>query len=217
MALKGFIYDLDGVIVDTAKLHFLAWQRLAKSLGIDFSHEENEQLKGVSRVDSLHKILNWGGISLSKADFEASLIQKNEWYLEYVDAMKPDEILPGVREFLQASADAGLKIALGSASKNAEKILVKTQLISFFDALIDGNQVTLSKPNPEVFLKGAAEICLEPNEFVVFEDAQAGVEAALAGGMKVIGIGEPENLVGASQWVSGLDKLNVDNVLKELN
>ena len=217
MALKGFIFDLDGVIVDTAKFHFLAWQRLARALGIDFTHQENEQLKGVSRVDSLHKILGWGGISLSKADFESSLLKKNEWYLEYVDAMEPNEILPGVREFLVSCQSEGLKIALGSASKNAEKILVKTQLISFFDALIDGNQVTLSKPNPEVFLKGAYEIGLEPKDCLVFEDAQAGVEAALAGGMKVIGIGESKNLLGADMWVSGLDQLTVENVIKQLS
>jgi len=131
--------------------------------------------------------------------------------------MEPNEILPGVREFLVSCQSAGLKIALGSASKNAEKILVKTQLLSFFDALIDGNQVTLSKPNPEVFLKGAHKIGIEPKDCLVFEDAQAGVEAALAGGMKVIGIGESKNLLGANMWVSGLDQLRVDNVIKQLS
>ena len=149
---KAFIFDLDGVIVDTAKFHFQAWKRLANGLGIDFDHEQNEQLKGVSRVNSLKKILDWGNTSVSEEEFIQLMDKKNEDYLTYVDAMDESEILPQVKEKLQLLKDNNIPIALGSASKNARRILDKINLTPFFDEIVDGTNVTKAKPDPEVFL-----------------------------------------------------------------
>jgi len=164
--IHGLLFDLDGVIVDTAKYHFVAWKRMASELGIHFEQAENEQLKGISRIESLERILAWGGITLSPEEKQHWMDQKNTWYLEYIAQMGPEEILPGVAEFLEEARQQGLRIALGSASK----------------------------PNPEVFLEGARRLGLNPEECCVFEDAEAGVEAALAGNMYCIAIGDPEHL-----------------------
>ena len=202
--IRGFLFDLDGVLVDTAQYHFLAWQRMAAELGIHFGEAENEQLKGVSRAESLTRILAWGGKSLSDAEKQHWMTLKNDWYLELVRGMPADDYLPGAHEFLRASRAAGIKVALGSASKNAPLILERLGWIPLFDALVDGNVVTASKPDPEVFLEGARRLGLKPEECVVFEDSEAGVEAARRGGMKVVGIGHG---LDADLLVSGLDQL----------
>ena len=202
--IRGFLFDLDGVLVDTAQYHFLAWQRMAAELGIHFGEAENEQLKGVSRAESLNRILAWGGKSLSDAEKQHWMTLKNDWYLELVRGMPADDYLPGAHEFLRASRAAGIKVALGSASKNAPLILERLGWIPLFDALVDGNVVTASKPDPEVFLEGARRLGLLPEECVVFEDSEAGVEAARRGGMKVVGIGHG---LDADLLVSGLDQL----------
>ena len=202
--IRGFLFDLDGVLVDTAQYHFLAWQRMAAELGIHFGEAENEQLKGVSRAESLNRILSWGGKSLSDAEKQHWMTLKNDWYLELVRGMPADDYLPGAHEFLRASRAAGIKVALGSASKNAPLILERLGWIPLFDALVDGNVVTASKPDPEVFLEGARRLGLKPEECVVFEDSEAGVEAARRGGMKVVGIGHG---LDADLLVSGLDQL----------
>lgn len=202
--IRGFLFDLDGVLVDTAQYHFLAWQRMAAELGIHFGEAENEQLKGVSRAESLNRILAWGGKSLSDAEKQRWMTLKNDWYLELVRGMPADDYLPGAHEFLRASRAAGIKVALGSASKNAPLILERLGWIPLFDALVDGNVVTASKPDPEVFLEGARRLGLKPEECVVFEDSEAGVEAARRGGMKVVGIGHG---LDADLLVSGLDQL----------
>jgi beta-phosphoglucomutase len=202
--IRGFLFDLDGVLVDTAQYHFLAWQRMAAELGIHFGEAENEQLKGVSRAESLNRILAWGGKSLSDAEKQHWMTLKNDWYLELVRGMPADDYLPGAHEFLRASRAAGIKVALGSASKNAPLILERLGWIPLFDALVDGNIVTASKPDPEVFLEGARRLGLKPEECVVFEDSEAGVEAARRGGMKVVGIGHG---LDADLIVSGLDQL----------
>jgi beta-phosphoglucomutase len=191
---KACLFDLDGVLVDTAIYHFQAWKNLGKQFGYELTEEQNEQLKGVSRVESLNKILDWANYSASQEQKSAWLIEKNEDYLRLISNMNPSEILPGVLDFLQQIKDLGYKIALGSASKNAEIILEKTGLMPWFDLIIDGNKVSISKPDPEVFLKGAEGLGLAPETCIVFEDAQAGVEAAKAGNMKAIGIGEAETL-----------------------
>lgn len=201
---KGFLFDLDGVLVDTAIFHFQAWKRLANSFGFDFTEKENEQLKGVSRVQSLQRILQWAGVEKSTTEQEQLATQKNEWYLELVGQMKNGDTLPGTEDFLKKSKALGYGIALGSASKNARLILEKTGILPYFDAIIDGNSVTQSKPHPEVFLKGAAALGLAPQECVVFEDAQAGIDAAIAGGIPVIGIGTADHLQGALQLVGSL-------------
>ncbi len=212
--VKACIFDLDGVIVDTAVYHFKAWKRLANHLGFDFTEAENEKLKGVSRVRSLQLILEWGGVEKTTDEQSQLADLKNSWYVEMIQGMQPDEILPGAKEFLLTVRNAGLKTALGSASKNSRTILEKVGLIDLFDSIIDGNTVTASKPDPEVFLKGAQSLDLNPADCVVFEDAIAGVEAALAGGMKVVGIGDSANLKGANLVVAGLHEMNLDKLYK---
>jgi beta-phosphoglucomutase len=213
--IKACIFDLDGVIVDTAIYHYKAWKRLANSLGFDFTEHQNEQLKGVSRVRSLELILGWGGITKTAAEQEALATQKNAWYVDMISHMKPDEILPGAKEFVQSCRDAGIKTALGSASKNSMMILEKINMVTLFDAVIDGNKVSKAKPDPEVFLKGAEAVGVSPAECVVFEDAIAGVEAALAGGMKAVGIGSPDVLGAADLVIKGLNEMSLER-LKEL-
>jgi beta-phosphoglucomutase len=214
--IKGLIFDLDGVLVDTAKYHFLAWRRMANALGFDFNEHQNEQLKGVSRKQSLALILSWGGITLSPADFEKYMRLKNDWYLEFIQKMQPDDALPGAEIFLRQCKAAGYKIALGSASKNSRLILDKLQFTHFFDAIIDGNVATESKPNPQVFLLGAKALGLTPNQCLVFEDAIAGIQAAHNGGMLAVGIGQPEILTQAEVVYPGLDGLQIAAILNEL-
>jgi beta-phosphoglucomutase len=210
--IKACLFDLDGVLVDTAVYHYQAWKRLANTMGFDFTEEQNEQLKGVSRVESLNKILAWGGVEKTDAEKEELATLKNSWYVEMITKMTPAEVLPGTVDFLTEIHQAGYKLALGSASKNSGIILERTHLAHFFDEIVDGNMVTKSKPDPEVFLKGAELLGFEPAACVVFEDAVAGVEAAKRGGMKAIGIGDKSVLADADIVVSGLDKLTVKNL-----
>lgn len=214
-SIKACLFDLDGVLVDTAVYHYKAWKRLANTLGFDFTEEQNEQLKGVSRVESLNKILAWGGVDKTDEEKEELASLKNSWYVDMITKMTPAEVLPGTVDFLTAIHKAGYKLALGSASKNSGIILEKTDLAHFFDEIVDGNMVAKSKPDPEVFLKGAELLGFAPDECVVFEDAVAGVEAAKRGGMKAIGIGKKNVLSQADVVVSGLDKLTVKD-LEEL-
>ncbi len=192
--IKACIFDLDGVIVDTAKYHFVAWRRLANELGFDFSHEDNEKLKGVSRVESLRLILEWGKVEKTEAEQKVLAARKNEWYTESIQSMPKEEILDGVIPFLKSVQAAGMKIALGSASKNARAILQQVDLMDYFDAIVDGNNVAHSKPHPEVFLNGAEALGVKPEECVVFEDAEKGVAAALRGHFFAVGLGEEEVL-----------------------
>jgi beta-phosphoglucomutase len=191
---KGFIFDLDGVIVDTAKYHFLAWKKIANALGIDFTLEHNELLKGVSRVRSLEIILELGKVEASQADKEKWLIQKNEDYLSYLVDMNETEILPGVMKVLKFLKENNQPIALGSASKNARPILEKTGTLAYFDAIVDGNDVVNAKPDPEVFLHAARLLNVDNEDAIVFEDSVAGVQAANIAKMISIGIGEEETL-----------------------
>jgi len=189
MNKKCFIFDLDGVIVDTAKYHFLAWKNLANSIGVDFSHAQNEQLKGVSRQRSLEKILGWGNQTLSDTDFQDLMEKKNSEYLNYVTTMGRSELLPEVERTIHFLIEKNQYVTLGSASKNARLILEKTSLIDAFDAIVDGNDVSEAKPNPEVFLKATQLTNTQPNHCIVFEDSVAGIQAANAAGMTSIGIG----------------------------
>ena len=200
MTRKGFIFDLDGVIVDTAKYHFLAWKKLANSLDIDFSEEENEQLKGVSRVKSLEKILSWGNKTLSEAEFKGLMAEKNEDYLNHIAQMNEDEILPDVPRVLNLLKEEQQGISLGSASKNARTILDQVALKTAFDAIVDGNDVSKAKPDPEVFLIAADLLGVAPEDCIVFEDSVAGVEAANVANMISIGIGS-EEVLGHAQYV----------------
>jgi beta-phosphoglucomutase len=190
MTKKAFIFDLDGVIVDTAKYHFLAWQKLAQELGIEFTPEHNEELKGVSRVRSLDIILDLGNIEASQEDKNKWLTQKNEDYLSYLVDMDESEILPGVLPVLEFIKEKNQLIALGSASKNARPILEKTGILPFFDAIVDGNDVSNAKPDPEVFLRAAQLLNVSNENAVVFEDSVAGIQAANTANMISVGIGD---------------------------
>ncbi|NRB60254.1 MAG: beta-phosphoglucomutase [Winogradskyella sp.] len=200
MNKKGFIFDLDGVIVDTAKYHFLAWKNLANSIGIDFTHEQNEQLKGVSRIKSLEKILAWGNKTISDTEFQQLMHDKNEDYLQYINKMDASEILPDVSRVLDFLIEGNQAIALGSASKNARPILEKVDLLSKFEEIVDGNDVTKAKPDPEVFLIGAKLLNINPEDCIVFEDSVAGIEAANVANMISIGIGS-KNVLGHANHV----------------
>ncbi|MBL1223938.1 beta-phosphoglucomutase [Enterococcus sp. BWR-S5] len=206
-AMKGAIFDLDGVLVDTAKYHYLAWKKLADQLGIDFTEADNEQLKGVSRVRSLEILLGLGGIE--KDELEQSRLRelKNNWYLAFIKDMTEKELLAGAKEYLLQLREEGVKISLGSASKNAVSILKSLNIYELFDEIIDGTKVVNAKPDPEVFLKAAEGLGLKSNECVVFEDAQAGVQAGKSAGMYVVGIGTKENLPEADEVVAGLYQL----------
>lgn len=213
--LRACIFDMDGVIVDTAKFHFRAWRRLANELGMDFTEEQNEQLKGVSRLDSLDMILEWGGLKLSDEEKVERANQKNEWYKEFVNKMTPDEILPGTVDFLDELSSAGIKIALGSASRNAVDILRQTHLNRYFNVIIDGNRVQKSKPDPEVFQLASHLLGVSPFQAVVFEDAVKGIEAAKSGGFYSVGIGEPKVLAKADFVVPSLAAINIELLINE--
>ena len=210
--LKACIFDLDGVIVDTAVYHYKAWRRLANQLGFDFTEEQNEELKGISRIESLKIILNWGGVSKNDDEMHELATLKNTWYVDMITKMTPKEILPGAKEFLELAKENHYLTALGSASKNSETILKQIGLTHMFDALVDGNKVTKSKPNPEVFLVGAQELGVKPEECVVFEDAIAGVEAAKRGNMKAVGIGKTDVLSEADLVIEGLFEMTIEKL-----
>ncbi|HKM94663.1 MAG TPA: beta-phosphoglucomutase [Prolixibacteraceae bacterium] len=213
MHIKACIFDLDGVIVDTAKYHFIAWKELANQLGFDFSEKDNEQLKGVSRMASLDILLEIGNKQFSKAEKLRLAESKNTRYVEYISKMGPDEILPGVLTFLKLIRAKDIKTVIGSASKNAPTIINRLQLNEYFDAIIDGNSVEKAKPNPEVFLKGALALNVLPSECMVFEDAEAGVEAALNGGMKCVGIGDESILGKANLVIKGFKNFSVQDLM----
>ncbi len=198
------IFDLDGVVVDTAKYHFLAWRQLAETLGFVFTEQDNERLKGVSRMESLEILLEVGNRKNIPYEEKLKLAnQKNEWYKEYLYQMTPAEILPGVKEFMQYLKLKNLKTALASASKNAPIILSILNIANFFDVIIDGTCVSKAKPDPEVFFRAAEALAIPPDECLVFEDAQAGVEGAQKAGMRVVGIGKPEILHNADVVING--------------
>lgn len=212
--IKACLFDLDGVIVDTARYHFIAWKALAEELGFEFTEEQNERLKGVSRMQSLDILLEIGGINLPQEKKEELAAKKNENYRSYILNMTPDEILPGAKEFLKELKSHDILVGMGSGSKNAMTIVERLKLKPLFDAMIDGTQVTHAKPNPEVFTKGAEALKVKPEHCVVFEDAAAGVEAALNGGMKCVGIGSPQVLGKAHLVVAGLSEMSYEKLMQ---
>lgn len=192
--IKACIFDLDGVIVDTAHYHFLAWKRLANEIGIDLTEDDNEKLKGVSRMRSLDIILELGGVTLAEHEKEKLANKKNSWFVDYVERMAPEEIFPGVKSLLQQLRAKGYKVGLASSSKNARTVIQLLKIQNEFDAVVDGTMITHSKPHPEIFLLAAEKLGIPPADCLVFEDAEAGVEAALAAGMKCVGIGSKDQL-----------------------
>lgn len=207
---KGFIFDLDGVIVDTAKFHYLAWRKLANNFGFDITEDQNEQLKGISRVKSLEIILEWGKVKLSQDEFMEQMALKNDNYLSYISTMTKKDLLPGVSNVIDYLSEKNIPFALGSASKNARIILEKTGLIQKFDAVVDGNDVTKAKPNPEVFLIAASKLEVEPENCIVFEDSVAGIQAANAAEMISVGIGEKDILNEANFIFSDFNEIKID-------
>lgn len=215
--IKAFLFDLDGVIVDTAIYHYQAWKQMANGLGFDISEEFNERLKGVSRMDSLDIILAHGGVELSKEEKLSLATQKNENYLNLVSKMSPEDILPGVTEFFAQVKKENIKTALGSVSKNARLILESIGMLDDFDSIIDGTKISKGKPDPEVFLKGAQELGVLPEECLVFEDAVAGVEAAKKAGMKAVGIGKKEVLTEADIVFENLLGVDIQELLTQVD
>ncbi len=210
--IKACLFDLDGVLVDTAKYHYIAWKELAESLGFPFTERDNERLKGVSRVASLNILLEIGGLTLADEEKTQLAERKNSRYVEYIAKMDSSEILPGALDFLKECREQDIKVALGSASKNAMTILNNTGLTPYFDAIIDGTHTSAAKPDPEVFLLGAQALEVLPEHCVVFEDAEAGIEAATRAGMFSVGIGSPETLSAANIVVPSLQQLTVSSL-----
>jgi len=208
--IKACLFDLDGVIVDTAKYHYLAWRKLANELGFDFTEEQNERLKGVSRMDSLNILLEIGKVNLDEETKIKLAEKKNNCYLEYITKIDKSEVLPGVEDFIKSLKENGVKVALGSASKNAVLILENIEMINYFDVIIDGTKISKAKPDPEVFLAGARELNISTENCVVFEDAEAGIEAAKNGGMKAVAVGTSDTLKNADKIITSFSGINLD-------
>jgi len=196
--IKAIIFDLDGVLTNTSEYHYKAWKRLANELDITFNREINEKLRGIPRKESLEIILH--GQTILEEEKKRLMEVKNSYYIEYLAQMTPDDILPGALELLQEVRDAGIKIGIGSSSKNAKTVINKLKLEKFIDAISDGYSVDNRKPAPDLFLHCTANLGVAPREAIVVEDAESGVEAALNGGFWVIGLG-PERRVGKAHIV----------------
>ncbi len=208
--IKGLLFDLDGVLVTTEHNHFVAWKRTADALGVPFTEKENEKLKGVSRIDSLKKILEMGSVFIGEEEFEDLLQSKNEFYLDSIQNLNQSDLLPGVLNLLTTAKQSGLKLGVGSSSKNANMILDLLQIRDMFDVVVDGNGVSDPKPHPEVFLNGAKALGLEPDECLVFEDALSGIAAAKAGGFRAIGVGNPAIMEIADEYYDDLTKFSLN-------
>ncbi len=200
--IKAAIFDLDGVIIDTAHYHYIAWKRLASEFAITLTPTHNELLKGVSRMRSLDIILSFGNIDLPLAHKEQLAEKKNKWFVEYIESIRPEEIFPGVIDLIRNLRKQKIKIGLASSSKNAPRVIELLGIAKDFDTLVDGTMITQSKPDPEIFLLAAHKLGIAPHECVVFEDAEAGVEAAVAAGMKCVGVGSVEQLGKANRVVA---------------
>jgi beta-phosphoglucomutase len=212
--IKAAIFDLDGVIVDTAHYHYLAWKQLAAELGIDLTIEHNERLKGVSRMRSLEIILEIGNMTLPEREKELLADKKNSWFVELIEQMKPEEIFPGVRALIASFRKKAIRIGLASSSKNAQRVLDLLGIRGEFDVIVDGTMITHSKPDPEIFLLAAFKLGLDPAHCVVFEDAEAGVEAALRAGMKCVGVGDESTLGKAGIVVKRTGDFNIKDLHK---
>jgi beta-phosphoglucomutase len=210
--IRACIFDLDGVIVDTAHYHFLAWKRLADELNINFTEKDNEKLKGVSRMRSMDILLELGGRQMDKAEKEKLANKKNIWFVNYVEQMIPEEIFPGVKDLIEHIRASGIKVALASSSKNANTVIELLRIQDLFDTMVDGNMIVHSKPDPEIFLLAASRLGIDPKDCLVFEDAEAGVEAALAAGMKCVGVGSMEQLSKANKIVTKTGEFKYEEI-----
>lgn len=213
MTITGCIFDLDGVIVDTAGYHYQSWKKLATEMGIDFTEEQNEQMKGISRMDSLDVVLSIGGIQKTQAEKIALAKRKNDTYLDLLSDLSIDHMLPGVKDMMDQLKNAGISIALGSASKNARFVINKLAIGHYFEAMVDGNDVINSKPDPEVFIKAAALIDKEPSHVIVFEDSQKGLTASNEGGFISCGVGDDAILTNALFVIDSFAGLKIPALL----
>lgn len=216
--LKGIIFDLDGVITDTAEYHYLAWKKTAEAIGVPFDREFNEELKGVSRMDSLYKILDHGGIreQFSEAQIEALAYDKNIFYQELIKEITPADLLPGIKVFLEECKEAGLKIGLASASKNGPVILDRLEVTSFFDTIVDPGKLKNGKPDPEIFVKAAEQLQLQVNECIGVEDAEAGIQAIKGANMFAVGVGTPERMKLADWQVGSTADITLERLRGKL-
>ena len=210
---KAVIFDLDGVIVSTDEFHFLAWKQLADAEGIPFTREDNERLRGVSRMESLDILLEKSSRSYSASEKEEMATRKNTIYRESLKALSPADILPGVQQVLKGLRDRGIKIAIGSSSKNAGPILVAIGLDKTFDAVVDGTHISKSKPDPEVFTLAGKQLGVPPDHCLVVEDADAGVDAGIAAGMPVLAVGSAASHPGATLSAADLSKISLEEML----
>lgn len=210
--IEAYIFDMDGVLVSTEKYHFASWKRLAETLGFSIDEEFNEQLKGVSRAVCIDLIVAHGNLQKSQEEKDMLAAQKNEWFLEYISEISQKDVLQGVLSFLQSAKQKNIKMAVGSASKNAPLLLQKMGITHFFDAIVDGNSITNAKPNPEVFLKAAQNMNVSPQKCLVFEDAQSGVTAAKRAGMFCVGIGNSEILSEADVCFPGFATISIEKL-----
>lgn len=212
---KAFIFDLDGVITDTAEYHFLAWKKLAEELGVSFDRQFNEQLKGISRMESLELILELEPslLELPNAEKERLATQKNEHYLELIETLTPDAILPGIEDLLIKCQEQDMKIALGSASKNALKIVEKLGLVQYFDYIVDASKVKNGKPHPETFTTAADYLGIPYSVCIGLEDAAAGVEAVNKANMFSVGVGAVEHLSHADYLVGDTSELVFEEII----
>lgn len=210
----AFIFDLDGVLTDTAEYHYRAWKRLADENGLPFTREDNDQLRGVDRRESLRRLLK--GKTVPAEQFEAWMTLKNDYYRAFLTEITPTDLLPGVAQFLGEARELGIKLGVASASKNARDVIHNLGILSLLDAIGDGYSVTNPKPAPDLFVWVAGRLNTPPAQTVVFEDAEAGIDAALAGGMFAVGIG-PESRIGKAHVVlSGFEGVTARDLLKRL-
>ena len=212
---KGFVFHLDGVITDTAKYHYIAWKELAAEIGIEIDLKFNEQLKGISRMDSLERILTLGNKNdaYSSEEKDALASKKNTHYVQLLQSLTPDDLLPGVKTFLEEAKHKGIPCAIASASKNAPFILDKLGVMQDFDVIVDPATLSKGKPDPEIFIQAAKGLNIKPSDAVGFEDAQAGIDGIKAAGMYAVGVYSGEELHGADTIVEKLTDLSIDELL----
>ena len=214
MTIRGFLFDLDGVLTDTAEYHFRGWKQLADELGIPFDREDNEALRGIPRRESLLLVLK--GREYPEEQLQEFMRRKNTYYLNLIRGITPRDLLPGARELLAEIRAAGLKSGLASASKNAVEVVERLGIVSLLDSISDGSSVVHQKPAPDLFLHGAASLSLSPAECVVVEDAAAGVHAALAGGFRAVGLGPRERVGAAHLVLPSLEGVKLVDILRAL-
>ena len=214
LEVRALIFDLDGVITDTAEFHYLAWKRLADEEGIPFTREDNEALRGVSRRESLNRMLK--GRPIDEATAQAWMTRKNEYYIAHLETLTPQHRLPGVNQLFDQARLAGMRIGLGSASRNARHVLERLGLIDAFDAVGDGNCVVNPKPAPDLFVWVAGRLGVYPQQAIVFEDAKDGIEAARAGGFWTVGLGGTSEGYAHIHYPAMSESLRLDDMLTRL-